>query len=358
MDFKAGLVGNGARHIGHLGARRLALASTPDLDLMVARFRPRDAALFRAGLELGILHYGLAFFAWLLQLGLIRSLSPFKRIFCVVADALTPFGTDRGGMIVEAAGRDAHGRPTISCWSLGAEAGDGPYVPTLPALALIRKLISDRATIPTGAYAGAGLLSLEVIGAEFARLRVRTEHKTVHPLAPFEAALARHFELLPDAVKAVHRAGPVTRLAGTARVEGAQSLIGALGARLFGFPTSSDRVLVQVVIRLAADGTETWERDFGGRRFRSRLAPLRRDMVSERFGPFTFDLALEAATDGLTMHVVDWRFGMLPLPRWLAPKSKAVESSDAEGQFCFDVPIALPFVGSLVRYRGSLAPVP
>jgi len=342
------------RRIGALGTRNLALAETPDLDLLVTRFRPRDAAWFRAGLELGILHHGLALLAWFPRLRLIASISALEWLIRRISSAAERFGTDRGGMIVDAAGRDGQNRPVVATWSLVAEAGDGPHVPTLPALALIRRRICDRAAIPTGAHTGACLLSLDVIAAEFSRLCISTERSTAHPMAPFEAALQERFDRLPDVVKAAHRAGPVTCLAGSARVEGAESPIGALVARLFGFPPSSDHARVHVVMRLEPDGTEVWERNFGGQRFRSRLLPSRSGIVVERFGPFSFDLSVEAAADGLTLGIVGWRLGKLRLPRWLAPKSIAVESADADGQFCFNVPIALPLIGLLVRYRGSM----
>jgi uncharacterized protein DUF4166/saccharopine dehydrogenase-like protein len=351
---KRGWSGTIARRIGDLGARCLALAETPDLDLLVTRFQPRDAAWFRAGLELGILHHGLALLAWLPRIGVLRSLGSLQRPIRWISTVAEPFGTDCGGMIVEAAGRDAQDRPTVATWTLVAEAGDGPHVPTLPALALIRTLMADRAAIPASARAGAGLLSLDVIGREFSRLRINTDRTVVHPAAPFEVALQENFEDLPAIVKAAHRAGPVTGLGGTARIEGAESTIGALVARLFGFPPSSDSVRVRVLMRLDRDGIETWQRDFGGRRFQSRLQPSRRGMVVERFGPFSFDLSVKATDDGLTLRVVGWRLGKLRLPRRLAPKSTAVERVDADGRFCFDVPIALPLVGGLVRYRGSM----
>jgi Domain of unknown function (DUF4166)/Saccharopine dehydrogenase NADP binding domain len=355
---RRGWSGTVTRSMAELGTRRFALAETPDLDLLAVRFRPRDAAIFRAGLELHILHYGLSLFALLPRSGLVRSLVPLARGFYFLASLFEPFGTDWGGMVVEAAGRDHTDRPVISRWNLVAEAGDGPYVPTLPALALIRQLVADRASLPFGARTGAGLLPLAAIGAEFARLRIKTAGKTFYPLAPFEAALAQNVETLPQAVKAVHRAGPVARLAGRARVEGAETAAGRLLARLVGFPQASEHVPVHVAMRLESDGTETWQRAFGTRRFRSRLAPLRPSVVSERFGPFSFDLALEAASDGLRMRVAGWRVGRLPLPLFLAPRSDAVESVDVQGRFCFDVPIALPLIGRLVCYRGWLALLP
>ncbi|MDB5395801.1 MAG: saccharopine dehydrogenase [Rhodospirillales bacterium] len=351
---RRGWSGTVSRRIGDLGDRRLALAETPDLDLLEARFKPRDSALFRAGLELGILHYGLVVLAWFTEFSSIRSLSPLAPAARYFADAFKPFGTDRGGMMIEAAGRDAQGMPVFAGWSLVAEAGDGPFVPTLPALALVRVLVNQRGAIPAGAHTGAGLLSLELIGAEFSRHRIQTATTTSQRRTPLEVALGDSFDLLPDAVKAVHRAGPTAWLVGTAQVEGAQSRIGVLFARLFGFPAASEHVGVRVMMRLHPDGTETWERDFGGRRLRSRLAPSGRARITESFGPFTFDVAVEAEPRGLTMRVVGWRLGKLVLPRSLAPRSNAFESVDGEGLFSFEVPIAVPLLRRLVRYRGSL----
>lgn len=115
---------------------------------------------------------------------------------------------------------------------------------------------------------------------------------------------------------------------------------------------------MRVVKRLSGDGTETWERDFAGGRFQSRLVPLGPGRVSETFGPFTFELAPTVAGDWLTMTIAGWRLGPLPLPRWLAPTSDAGETVDIDGRFRFDVPIALPLIGQAVRYRGWLTPEP
>ena len=43
-----------------------------------------------------------------------------------------------------------------------------------------------------------------------------------------------------------------------------------------------------------------------------------------------------------------------PLPDFLCPRSHASESVGADGQFHFDVPIALPLIGMIVHYKGSL----
>jgi len=352
---RPGWSGTVTRGIGDLGRRRLALAETPDLDLLAARYRPRDAALFRAGLELRILHDGLALAAWLPRLGLVASLAPLAGPARWLAAALDGFGSDRGGMLVEASGRDRDDRPAIATWSLAAEAGDGPCVPTLPALAVLRRLLEAPETLEPGARPAAGVLDLEAITTEFARLRMRTAVATLHPLAPFEAALAGRFDALPGPVQAAHRGGPVTRLAGTATVEGAATPAGRLVARLVGFPPAGAGVPVRVVKRRQADGTEVWERDFAGRRFSSHLAPLGPGRVEERFGPLTFELALGVDAGRLTIRVAGWRIGPLRLPRRLAPASEASEGVDPDGRFLFDVPIAVPLLGRLVRYRGRLA---
>jgi hypothetical protein len=54
-----------------------------------------------------------------------------------------------------------------------AEAGDGPNIPVLPALALIRRLLEGTET-RRGAYVCAGLLRLDEITAEFAPFRITT----------------------------------------------------------------------------------------------------------------------------------------------------------------------------------------
>jgi len=157
-----------------LGKRWLSLCETPDLDLVPARFAPRQAAFFRAGLELAVMHFGLCAASLLVRMRLLRSLTPLARLFCWMAERLSGFGGDRGGMVVEAAGIDAAGQPAYAVWSLVAEAGDGPAVPTLPALAAIRALAEGRIAEP-GARPCVGVLSLDEIEREFSRYRITTQ---------------------------------------------------------------------------------------------------------------------------------------------------------------------------------------
>ncbi len=56
------------------------------------------------------------------------------------------------------------------------------------------------------------------------------------------------------------------------------------------------------------------------------------------------------------MSITGWRLGPIRLPAALRPTTLAREDVDERGRFRFDVTIALPFAGRLVRYRGWLVP--
>jgi hypothetical protein len=165
------------RDMPGLGKRWLSLCETPDLDLVPARFGPRDTAIFRAGVELAVMHFGLYAASLLVQAGMLGSLTRFAGLFRWAAECLKGFGSDRGGMIVVAAGRDAEDAPISATWSLVAERGDGPVIPTLPALAAIRAIAEGR-IVDAGARACVGALDLDTIEREFAPYQITTKITT------------------------------------------------------------------------------------------------------------------------------------------------------------------------------------
>ena len=128
--------------VGAIEGRWCAFIGAPDLVLFPPRYGARSV-LFRAGLELPVLHLGLWLISWGPRLGIIRSLEPFAVPLRWIAKATLPFGSDRGGMIVTVVGRDAAGQPVRRTWSLVVEAGDGPFVPAIPAYLLTRKILND-----------------------------------------------------------------------------------------------------------------------------------------------------------------------------------------------------------------------
>jgi hypothetical protein len=349
---RPGWSGTRKRRIAGLGVRRFALAETPDLDLLVARFSPREDAVFTAGLELGILHRGLAALGWLKAAGIAQTYAPVAGMLQWLASLFHPFGSDRGGMYVEALGRDADGAPARAEWTLVSPPVVGPFTPTLPALALTRKLLAGD-VIATGARACVDIISLSDLAGDFARIGLSTALTRETMKGPFELALGESFEQLPPAVKAAHRQGPVSRFEGRAHVAGANAFTW-LPARLFGFPRKAEAAPVRVTKTLLAPGREIWEREIGDARFRSEIVHAGPGHVTEKFGPFTFTLALEATRERLVMSIVGWRMGWLPLPAFLAPRSVASEASSANGAFTFDVPIAAPLLGRLTHYKGEL----
>ncbi|MNE80075.1 hypothetical protein D3C80_1766170 [compost metagenome] len=115
---------------------------------------------FGAGLELSFLHRGMNAMAWWARLGLVRDWSVHAGWLKRVADGFKAWGSDAGAMHVCVQGRDAHGAVCERSWVLVAGSGDGPFVPTLAAAALVRKLARG-ALVRSGARPCMGLLTLE-----------------------------------------------------------------------------------------------------------------------------------------------------------------------------------------------------
>jgi hypothetical protein len=307
-----------------------------------------------AGLELPLMQRGMEFMGALRRWGLVRDPARWAGMLRSAGDLLLPFGTDRGGMIVEALGRDREDRPVHARWTMIAPDGQGPYTPTFAALILARRFVMG-APPPAGARPCVSLVRLDEFEAEFKRCGFTTSVSVTRLCSPFEAALGAEFEDAPSAVRTAHRGGPVTRLRGGADVQGAASPLGAVFARLFGMPRAGRNTAVEVTKRLDPNG-EVWTRRFGGRRMQSRLRAIAPGIVRESFGPFHFDMKVSVEEGALSMTVVGWRIGPLPLPAWLAPRSTATETQDAQGRFRFKVPIALPLLGRLTHYSGWLVP--
>jgi NAD(P)-dependent dehydrogenase (short-subunit alcohol dehydrogenase family) len=321
------------------------LIEVPDTRLFPAHFGAQTVE-FRAGLELGVMRYGLAAFAALRRLIPFPVLTLVVRAFRLAAGLLAPFGTGRGGMSVTVTTATAR-----HSWRLIAEDGHGPFVPAVPVRALLR-----RACLPPGAAPALEVVTLAELEAAMSDLAIRFD-RTVEPIAPiFPGILGPGFATLPAAIRATHQTVGISRWQGRASVTRGRSLWSRLLARLFRFPPESVDTDVEVTKTVTPKG-ETWLRRFGNRRFRSHLAATPHGLT-ERFGPFTFLLALKVQDGELHYPVAAGRIGPIPLPRWLLPVSEAREF-EAEGVFHFDVRLSAPLTGKLmVHYRGSLKPMP
>ncbi|HEV2599104.1 saccharopine dehydrogenase NADP-binding domain-containing protein [Sphingopyxis sp.] len=157
-----------------VGARWASVCDTPEQDLLVRRYHPHDSAEFFAGMELSILHLGLALLALPVRLGWIASLRPASRPLLAIAKTLLPFGSDIGAMDIVIGGRNSRDEAAEVRWTLRADGNRGPYVPTLAALALLRRFRDGGAPAP-GAAPCAGLLTLAESEGDFGRLGIATQ---------------------------------------------------------------------------------------------------------------------------------------------------------------------------------------
>lgn len=338
------------RDFSSAGPRWLSLCETPDLDLFVQRFKPSRSAVFLAGLEPGTAHFATWVLGWVVRLGLLDA-RKYPVALVQLGRLFTRSGNDRGAMRVAAYGRNGEGRAVRAVWRLVAEPGAGPVTPSLPALAVIKAIAAGQ--VRPGARACVGVVSLSALEAEIAAHPLTTEQST-RRAALFARALGPSFDTLPPAILNLHETPGPSVWRGEARTEGAVTPLARVIAKLFGFPASQDRA--EVVVDILADGRQSvWRRRIGGQRFSSVLGHARSGgRITERFGPFTFDLVLEASSEALAYRIDGWRIGPLRLPSALAPRTATSESVDLEGRFVFDVDIALPWGARLVRYRGWL----
>lgn len=150
--------------------RRSALIGAPDLELFPDAFKA-ETVTFRAGLELGVMQQGLALIAAARRLGLLRDPAKLTPLLHWIAEQLEGLGTDRGGMLVKVAGRDATGKDVSRKWALIAEGGDGPFIPAIPALILLKKLAAGE--VPPGARPCLSAFTLAEAEAELSRLNTR-----------------------------------------------------------------------------------------------------------------------------------------------------------------------------------------
>lgn len=317
--------------------------SVPDQQLFPDHFGA-ESVVFRAGLELAIMRYGLAVFAYIRRFIPFTVTRPIVQLFQFAANLLKPFGSGRGGMSVQIVTPFETRR-----WSLLAEDGDGPYIPAIPARALLR-----RKALPVGAGVALEVITLDEAETAMSDLRVQTEVETQTYKAIFPSLLGVEFETLPKAIQRTHLTIDQSHWLGRCKVRRGKGLWPTLLATIFGFPYPHPDTPVEVTKTVTPAG-ETWIRNIGGRRFRSHLK-LTPEGMMEKFGPFVFLIGLTVSENKLQYPVMKGWLGPLRLPNWMLPESNAWES-EQDGVFHFDVELRAPITkGLLVRYQGYLKP--
>ncbi|MBT0956195.1 DUF4166 domain-containing protein [Alphaproteobacteria bacterium KMM 3653] len=329
--------------------RPAALIGAPDLTLFPNHFKARSV-VFRAGLDLRIMHYGLGVLSWLRAKRLLPPLERYDRPLRWVAERLEPFGRDTGGMICAVMGRGEDGAPLAREWRLTAREGLGPFVPVVPAMVIIEQLA--RGERRAGARPALEVMTRAELEAALGEVGFSIAAEARPAPVLFEQALGARWGEMPDVWRDMHEVWDMQSARGAAEITGPDGWAGRIIAALFRFPNAGRDTPVCVTMVRRGD-TEVWQRDFAGRRFRSYLSPSKPRHVFERFGPFRFELELtgEGAVMGMEVRR-GWCLG-LPLPRRVLPRSETREYV-AQGRFHFDVDLSLPRIGRLVRYQGWL----
>lgn len=156
-----------------VGSRLLSPCDVPDLVLLPTRYPGSPSVRFGAGLELPFLHLGMNAMASMARAGLVADWARHAALLKRVADWFKDAGSDAGAMHVAVTGDLTQGIKSTRTWHLLATDGDGPYVPTLAAAALVRKLQSGDTSF-LGAKPCIGVLTLSDFARELEGLRIET----------------------------------------------------------------------------------------------------------------------------------------------------------------------------------------
>lgn len=154
-----------------IGKRWMANCDIPDLDLFPNYYKIKHIQ-FSAGIENSFLHLSLWFLSWLVRLGLPINLEKHAKILLQASHLLDRFGSEDGGMHMIISGKDKQGKSKTIKWFLIAENGNGPHIPTIPAIILTKKLLNNNIKL-TGAMPCIGLISLEEYLAELKEYNVK-----------------------------------------------------------------------------------------------------------------------------------------------------------------------------------------
>ena len=150
----------------------MANVDIPDLELFPARYQTRQLVQFQAGLELPVLHFGMVLMAYLAKKGWIKDWSKYSRTIFASSQCFKRLGTDIGGMQIELAGVNHQGEQQTTIWTLSAKDNIGPYIPTLSAIIVAKKLM-DGSLTQRGAMPCLGLFSLQEFDQEALPLGIR-----------------------------------------------------------------------------------------------------------------------------------------------------------------------------------------
>jgi hypothetical protein len=344
-----------------LRCTRFSLVDVPDLRALAQEWPQATDVWMGAGPVPAVLHWALTALAWLVRWRWLPTLSWLAPLIAFVTNYVR-WGEHRGGMFVAVRGRGDGGDEVTREWHLLAEGNDGPLIPYMAVEAIVRRVLAGHPPAP-GARTALHDVDLADYEALFAQRTIFTatcqrRPATRQPL--YRRLLGQAWQQLPQPLQQLHTVDTLaSTFAGRCTVERGHSPLAWIVAKSIGFPRAGENLPISV--RLVAEGDdERWSRSVADSTFSSVQSVGRgraEGLVRERFGAVAVDMALVVEPGRLVYVVRRWSLFSVPLPLWLGPRSVALETAD-EQKFCFDVRIAHPLAGLIVRYRGWLVRQP
>jgi Domain of unknown function (DUF4166)/Saccharopine dehydrogenase NADP binding domain len=334
---------------------RFALAEVPDLKVLSWVWPQARSIWMGAGPTPAILHRLLWGAAGLVKLGLLRSLLPLAPIMSFVVNTVR-WGEHRGGFVLQMAGTK-DGKLRHLSWHLLAEGDGGPLIPSMAAATIVERCLKDERP-PVGARSGHNDITLEDYEVWFDRYGIATGARDddQRGRSIYEVVLGSAFQRLDAPLRAFHSAMSSFKMKGQAEIITGGGWAGTLIRKIFGFPAAKSDCPLEFDLTISAKG-EVWQRRFAGKLMQSIQSlgsGADSGLIVERFGPVAVGMAVVEANGQLHLVLRHWRAFGVPMPKWLMPRGQFFEHG-ADDRFNFHVEIALPFIGSIVTYRGWLA---
>jgi len=160
MQNVYGWLGLNFRKFWRLNTRPLGNCDIPDLAIFPDRYPDLKTIRFKAGLELKILHLGLAGLSWLVRIKIIPSLQPLAQIMLRISFLFDPFGKDNSGFYMQFSGVDKTGQDKKITFDLVAKHGDGLCIPCIPAILMAKKFAGGKIA-KTGATPCLDIITLD-----------------------------------------------------------------------------------------------------------------------------------------------------------------------------------------------------
>lgn len=343
-----------------VGNRLLSPCDVPDLAVLKGRYPGRCVVRFGAGLEVRWLHRALQVLSRGVYSGRLQQISRHAELLKRASDLFRWQGSDTGAMHVTLTGQDRRGQPHCRTWTLSATKGDGPYVPTLAAAALVRRL-SSGASFVAGARPCVGELTLEDFAYEAAGLSIFLDGPAASSL--ISRCMREDFAELWPVLQRFHRMRRPEQFFGHISVQEPSSRGAKVLAFTVGLPVKGYHG--PLVFQLEANShEERWTRELGDHLFTSCFHVEQKASavhLVEQIGPAQVTLCPRREGQGIAFELVGFKFLGLNIPKFLWPRLQArewVKSGEENSKFQFEVVISVLGLGEVVRYTGWLELTP